>query len=350
MTETRIASFVVRFMEEGAGAMPPEPPWRGVIRHVQTRREMRFTRIEEALQFMSQYVDLEVTRPPRAGFVANDGVRLHFLDYGGDGPPLILLPGLTANAHMFDGLAAAGLTRSFHVAALDMRGRGQSDKPATGYSMGAHAADVIALMDACGWQTATVLGHSFGGLIATYLAANAPERVDRLIILDASHLLITERTRQMVQPILDRLGQRLPSLDAYLQGVRRAPYLRGAWDDALASYYRSDVAVYDDGSVQALARPEAIAETIAMEFEEPWADYLGAVTQPVLLLNALEPFGDDSAAPILPAELAEATAACLSNCAYQVVPGNHVTMIFGDNAVHVVAAIHAWQEATADAA
>ncbi|NLF63462.1 MAG: hypothetical protein GX579_02555 [Chloroflexi bacterium] len=57
MTETRIVSFIVRFVQPESGDRTAL--WHGVVRHVQSREEVRFTRVEEALQFMSRYVPME---------------------------------------------------------------------------------------------------------------------------------------------------------------------------------------------------------------------------------------------------------------------------------------------------
>ncbi len=64
MTETRIVSFIVRFVQPESGYQAA--PWHGVVRHVQSREEMRFTRVAEALQFMSRYVPMEddIAPPP----------------------------------------------------------------------------------------------------------------------------------------------------------------------------------------------------------------------------------------------------------------------------------------------
>lgn len=56
MTETRIVSFIVRFVQPESGEHTA--PWHGVVRHVQSSEEVRFTRVEEALQFMSRYVPM----------------------------------------------------------------------------------------------------------------------------------------------------------------------------------------------------------------------------------------------------------------------------------------------------
>src|SRR5262245_50949654 len=117
-------------------------------------------------------------------FIRTNGIQLHYLEHPGDDPSIVLLPGLTANAHVFDGLVRAGLSPRFRALALDLRGRGLSDAPTDGYTMADHAADVIGLLDALGIERATLAGHSFGGFLTFYLAANFPDRVARLIILD----------------------------------------------------------------------------------------------------------------------------------------------------------------------
>ena len=78
-----------------------------------------------------------------AHFVQTNNIQLHYLSHPGEGPTLVLLPGLTANAHAFDGLIQAGLSPRYRVLALDLRGRGLTDKPTTGYSMADHAADSL---------------------------------------------------------------------------------------------------------------------------------------------------------------------------------------------------------------
>jgi pimeloyl-ACP methyl ester carboxylesterase len=272
-------------------------------------------------------------------FVSTNGIKLHYLDHGGGGAPLLLLPGLTANAHSFDGLIAAGLAGRFRTLAVDFRGRGLSDKPASGYSMAAYATDIIGLLDHEQIDSAIIAGHSFGALIGLVLAANYAERVEKLIIIDSSPYLITERTVKLVKSSLDRLDKRLPSLDVYLQAMRQMPYLNGYWDDVLEHYYASDVQVFADGSVQAWTPPEAIAETIDHEFAEPWEAHMAVVTQPTLLIHAPGAYGSAEMPPILPDDLAQQTVAAIAGCRYQRVPGNHITMLFGGNAPHVVKAI-----------
>lgn len=159
-------------------------------------------------------------------FIETNGIRLH----AGDGPPLVLLPGLTGNARFFDAVVAAGLDEAASVLALDLRGRGQSDKPETGYAMADHAADVVGLLDALGLARVRLGGHSFGGLLACYVAAAHPERVERCVVLDAPFTSERKAAAQVVEqigPSLARLDQVQTSWDAYLAALKTQSYFTG---------------------------------------------------------------------------------------------------------------------------
>jgi pimeloyl-ACP methyl ester carboxylesterase len=271
-------------------------------------------------------------------FVQTNNIQLHYLDHAGSDPPLVLLPGLTSNAHSFDGLIQADLISACRVLALDLRGRGLSDKPETGYNMADHAADVIGLLDALGLEQIILGGHSFGGLLTFYMAAHSPERITKLVILDAAPAF-HPNLRELLQPSLDRLGKIFPSWELYLQTMKQMPFWGGEWDAAIERYYEADVQINPDGTVQARSNPAAIAEAVDKSQSEPWEQYLAAIRQPALLLNAPGPVGPPGTPPILPAEQARAAARLLPHGRYVEIPGNHWTMLFGPNARHTVKAI-----------
>ncbi|MGH7720344.1 MAG: alpha/beta fold hydrolase [Gemmatimonadaceae bacterium] len=267
-------------------------------------------------------------------FVVADGLRTRYLDFPGRDPTLVLLHGLSANANEFGGLVGAGLSPSFRIVAPDLRGRGRTDKPVSGYSMAHHASDVIALLDALGLERVVLGGHSFGALLAIFIAADYPERVSKLIIIDAA-ITLHPQVREMLKPSLDRLTQVLPSVESYIQQVRTAPFVADCWDAALEGYYRAEIQENPDGTAQSATSASAIAQALEGVAAEPWRELVGRVTQPVLLLNALGPYGPPGSPPLVSREHARDTAAAFADCSYVQVPGNHLTVVFGDNAAVV---------------
>lgn len=112
------------------------------------------------------------------------GVTLHYALRGDvrAGSPVVLLHGFADSWQSFE-LVLDALPPGIPVLAPDLRGHGDSDRPAGGYAMADHAADVAALMDALGLASATVAGHSMGSFVAQTLAATHPRTVDKLVLM-----------------------------------------------------------------------------------------------------------------------------------------------------------------------
>ena len=113
------------------------------------------------------------------------GNRIHGLDFGGDGPTLICLHGVTGNAWNWH--AVAGGVRSHRRSvALDFRGYGESQwSPTHAYTTADHVADLASAVDAlAGGETVDLIGSSWGALVAIQYAAEHPDRVGRLVVVD----------------------------------------------------------------------------------------------------------------------------------------------------------------------
>jgi pimeloyl-ACP methyl ester carboxylesterase len=123
------------------------------------------------------------------------GLSLHYLDWGGDGPPLVMLHGLTGHAHTWDHTAAA-LSERYRVLALDQRGHGDSAW-APPYGGGQMADDLLAFLDALHLGEVTLMGLSMGGLVAFIFAASHPEQVRDLIVLDIGPEIAVAGARQV---------------------------------------------------------------------------------------------------------------------------------------------------------
>ncbi len=112
-----------------------------------------------------------------------NGLRLHLLDWGGDGrTPLVLLHGFTGHAHAWDTLAIA-LQPHFHVYALDQRGHGDSD-PAEAYHAVAAFDDISGVVAQLGLTSCILIGLSMGGRNAMYFASRRTDLVQKLVVVD----------------------------------------------------------------------------------------------------------------------------------------------------------------------
>lgn len=264
-------------------------------------------------------------------FVETDGFTTHYLEFAGGEPTLILLPGLTANASSFGGLIGAGLSPAFRVLALDLRGRGLSDRRDGRYTMEDHAGDVIEFMDALALERAMLVGHSFGGLLALYLGAHFPDRFHRLITIDTPPGVDPVVAAQ-IRPSLERLDRPAPSWDAYLAAVKAQPSLAGWWDSSIEEYFRADVRENPDGTVQARSLAADIQEAADGVLEIDWTDVISRVRQPTLAVRAREPYGPVGSPPILTQDKANVVMSLLANGTAVDLPGNHITVLFGEHA------------------
>lgn len=278
-------------------------------------------------------------QPSEDGRRANiEGLDTFFIDCRGGDPPIVLLHGLSANANEFCGLIDSGLSPAHRVIAPDLRGRARTAKPASGYSMSDHSHDVLALMDRLGLRTVVLGGHSFGGLLSIYMAAKYPERVSRVIVIDAA-IEVHPDVRDMLRASLGRLEQVLPSSDAYLAQLQGASYMNGMWDGYIEGYYRAEIRENADGTAQSLTSSSAIALALDGAQAEDWESLVKTVEQPVLLFNATEGYGPPGSPPLVPPELARRTAKAFPNCKYVPIAANHLTMVFGANAGRVTTGI-----------
>lgn len=111
-----------------------------------------------------------------------DGVKLHYGQKGA-GAPILLLHGITDNGACW-GRTADALAAHYTVYALDQRGHGKSDAPLGAYTYADYVADALELLRVNGLSNAMVMGHSFGGVVALNLAAESPQAVSKLIVID----------------------------------------------------------------------------------------------------------------------------------------------------------------------
>lgn len=111
------------------------------------------------------------------------GVRLPYVSVGpGTATPVLLLHAWGESRRSFDRLLPL-LTSTVHAVAVDMRGHGEADRPAAGYSLAGLGEDIVAFMDVLGFSSAVLLGSSSGGYVAQQVAAISPGRVAGLVLV-----------------------------------------------------------------------------------------------------------------------------------------------------------------------
>ena len=115
--------------------------------------------------------------------VNRDGVNV-FYESHGSGTPIVFLHPFTTNHNIWT-FQNIPFARDYRTIAVDHRGHGLSDKPASGYSIAEMAADVVAILDDAGIDKAVLVGNSIGGMIAMQASLDAPERVIGNLILSS---------------------------------------------------------------------------------------------------------------------------------------------------------------------
>lgn len=120
---------------------------------------------------------------PGAGRTERAGVELVFHEWPGDPPPALLLHGIANYGRYWD-LFASEVAGRLRLVATDARGHGASGRPPEGYAPADFVADALAVLDALAVDRALVVAHSMGGTHAMRLAADHPDRVRGLVLVD----------------------------------------------------------------------------------------------------------------------------------------------------------------------
>ena len=120
---------------------------------------------------------------PASRVATVNGIKLHYL-IAGKGDPIVLLHGYAETSHMWRPLIAK-LSAKHTVIAPDLRGFGDSDAPAIGYTKAAMARDIHALVAALNYPKVKIVGHDIGLMVAYAYAAQYPREVDRIALMDA---------------------------------------------------------------------------------------------------------------------------------------------------------------------
>jgi pimeloyl-ACP methyl ester carboxylesterase len=260
-----------------------------------------------------------------------DGINIQVAIWEGAGKEILSIHGLTANCRFWDCLANA-LSPRHKLIAMDLRGRGLSDKPPTGYSIDSHCKDVLALMDDLGLKRPVLMGHSLGAFISLVFAAQTPQRVDRLILVDGGGKLTETQMARVfagIKPSLDRLGKIFHSFEDYLSQMKQAPYLQ-PWNPFMDKYFQYEVEEVE-GGVRSRVHLKHIEEEAQNLGKVDSAQFYRKVISPTLILRATKGMlaKDDF---VLPEDIADRMVQEMPNAKRVDVEGvNHYTILFEPN-------------------
>jgi pimeloyl-ACP methyl ester carboxylesterase len=233
-------------------------------------------------------------------YVDTGELRLHAVT-GGDGPPLLLVHGWPQTWYAWR-LLMPELARDFSVIAVDQRGIGLSGKPEDGYDTGTLASDLVALMDALGHPRFALYGTDVGMPIAYALAADHPDRLDRLIVSEAPLPGVSPSPPLFLPPLLNaRLWHlafnQLPRINEQLVTGREEIFFGAEFDASAGTsklpgyavrYYIDTLAASPDALRGSFGFYRALTTTIAQNQQRMER----RLTLPVLAIGGGESAGE----------------------------------------------------------
>lgn len=213
--------------------------------------------------------------------------RVSFLRWPCDAPTLLLLHGLNNNAWAWARVAYL-LHEKRDVISVCLRGHGQSFAPERGYSLKETAADIVALLDFLNIDEIELGGHSWGGKVATYLAATNPKRVKALILADpvppAGLNLVLRTFPALVHAALLPERGHYKNHDALEAAGRALPYL-WAFDRTDRLFWFSSFVQVSDGTFRHTLPDSGYLEIVEKSFNEDLRPILSAIHCPILWMH-----------------------------------------------------------------
>jgi pimeloyl-ACP methyl ester carboxylesterase len=189
--------------------------------------------------------------PQRQTFT-NNSMAISYLQWSDRGMPLLLLHGMADHALVWSSLGDY-LSSNYQVIAPDLRGHGESGKPATGYHFQDYIGDLRALINHLGWRQAHILGHSWSAKIAAIWATQQPEVFKSLILVDPFFIDKMPSWIRITFPILYQVLPFLKitrSFDSYqsIEAIARQLKQYKGWSNLQQEVFKNAIEQKADGS------------------------------------------------------------------------------------------------------
>ncbi|MEQ6898684.1 alpha/beta fold hydrolase [Microbacterium sp. KR10-403] len=260
-----------------------------------------------------------------------------------DAPTALLIHGVTSS-HLAWPFVAERLS-GVRLIAPDLRGRGRSNTLTGPAGMAAHAADMVAVLDALGIDRTVVVGHSMGAFVSVVLADLHPDRVSSLVLVDGGFPLDVPAgldpdtaIRLVLGPTAERLDMRFASTEDYLDFWRAHPAFRQAWTPELEQYLAYDLVDDGAGALRpATAYATVVDDTVDMNTGSAVPDALARLQHPVRLLTVPRGLQDEEPGLYAPAHLGRLLAAHPAVAHRRIDGFNHYTIVMSPGGADVVA-------------
>jgi pimeloyl-ACP methyl ester carboxylesterase len=217
------------------------------------------------------------------------GIRLHVREWAGAAarPPFVLVHGLASNLRTWEAVAEELAERGHRVVAVDQRGHGRSDKPATGYGFDEVTADLLALLDALDLRDGPIIaGQSWGGNVVLDFAARYPGVATGYVLVDGGFLELSSRPGMTWERVSVELRPP-PLAGTPLVDLReRMRQGRPDWSEAGIERTLANFEVLPDGTVRPWLSLERHLEILRALWEHRPSQLYARVEEPVLLCPA----------------------------------------------------------------
>jgi lipase len=182
-------------------------------------------------------------------------MRLHARQWGAGGAEAVVcVHGLTQHGGIFEALGRRLAADGHEVTSVDLRGHGESGREPP-WNTGTHVDDLLETADALGIERAAWIGHSFGGRMVAALAEWAPERVERLVLLDPGLEVPAEYALKSAE--MDRLDWSFGSVEGAVNALLSSDSVAAAPKDVVTAYVADDLRPGPDGRLRFSYCPSA---------------------------------------------------------------------------------------------
>jgi pimeloyl-ACP methyl ester carboxylesterase len=228
---------------------------------------------------------------PESRSINNEGVKVHYLDWGGDNPAAVLLHPSSFCADIW-GPAAQVMSPHLRCISMDLRGHGGSGPPPGPFSWDDLAGDLVALLDALDLRECLVVGHSRGGGVSLLATARRLERVKSLMVIepnliDPMNPGASSRRTQLAERARRRRNI-WPDRESVFNSYKTRPILAPWRDDALWAYLVGGFKDREDGQVELACSPDVEALYYLLDTPEDVWSRMAALNLPVTLIAARE--------------------------------------------------------------